>query len=61
MKRVLKLHPYFAILWAGIIVLSIAFSTHSIAVKNNIQTDLLALLPSQKNSLLQEAQSSLCP
>lgn len=57
MKSVLKLHPYLALLWVGIVIFFIAFSTHSVAVKNNIQTDLLALLPSQENSLLQEAQN----
>ena len=57
MNRVLKLHPYLAILWAAIVIFCITFSTHSLVINNKIQTDLLALLPAQENSLLQEAQN----
>jgi len=57
MNRALKLHPYLAILWAGIVIFFIAFSTYSIVVKKNIQTDLLALLPQKENSLLRESQN----
>jgi predicted exporter len=57
MNRVLKLHPYLAILWSAIVIFFIAFTTHSLVIENKIQTDLLALLPTQDNLLLKEAQN----